>query len=137
VPDGGAGEVGLLAPARPRLTMVTDMVPSNPVEVLEYLDAAGRSPFARWFNGLNAAAAAKVTTALTRIAQDHFSQAKGVGSGAYEYKIDFGPCYRLYFGKDGKQLVILLGGGTKKGQQQDIAIAIARWRDYKQRKARG
>jgi putative addiction module killer protein len=53
-----------------------------------------------------------------------------------EYRIDFGPGYRIYFGKDGDVLVILLGGGTKKGQQHDIAAAHARWKDYKQRKPR-
>ncbi len=49
-------------------------------------------------------------------------------------KIDFGPGYRVYFGKDSQHLVILLGGGTKKRQQRDIAAAIADWQDYKQRK---
>jgi phage-related protein len=65
-----------------------------------------------------------------------FSNVKGVGSGVLEYRIDFGPGYRIYFGKDGDVLVILLGGGTKKGQQHDIAAAHARWKDYKQRKPR-
>jgi len=51
-----------------------------------------------------------------------------------EYKIDFGPGYRIYFGKDGERLVILVGGGTKKRQQRDIAGAKAIWKDYKQRK---
>lgn len=67
--------------------------------------------------------------------QGNFSNAKGVGSGLYEYRIDFGPGYRIYFGKDGERLVILLGGGTKRRQQEDIATALARWQDYKQRKA--
>jgi putative addiction module killer protein len=56
---------------------------------------------------------------------------KGVGSGVLEYRIDFGPGYRIYFGKDGDQLVILLGGGSKKRQQHDIAAAIALWPSYK------
>jgi len=58
-----------------------------------------------------------------------------VGAGAYEFRIDFGPGYRIYFGKDGNLLVILLAGGTKKRQQEDIASALARWQDDKQRKA--
>jgi putative component of toxin-antitoxin plasmid stabilization module len=57
---------------------------------------------------------------------------KGVGSGVQEYRIDFGPGYRIYFGKDGDRLVILLGGGTKRRQQN--ALALARWTDYKKRK---
>jgi putative addiction module killer protein len=48
--------------------------------------------------------------------------------------MDFGPGYRVYFGKDGETLVILLGGGTKKRQQPDIAAAQQLWREYKQRK---
>jgi putative addiction module killer protein len=59
---------------------------------------------------------------------------KGVGAGVSESRIDFGPGYRIYFGKDGERIVILLGGGTKKRQQKDINDAIARWQDYKKRK---
>jgi putative addiction module killer protein len=104
------------------------------VEVREYLDRSGRSPFAEWFDGLHAQAAAKVVSAMTRMELGNFSNAKGVGSGVYEYKLDFGPGYRIYFGKDGEILVILLGGGTKRRQQKDIDSAIARWQDYKRRK---
>lgn len=104
------------------------------VDVREYLDPSGRSPYAEWFDSLNAQAAAKVTTAVTRISQGNFSNVKGVGAGVYEYALDFGPGYRIYFGKDGERLVILLGGGTKKRQQKDINDAIVRWQDYKKRK---
>jgi len=106
------------------------------VRIVEYLTAAGASPYARWFDRLNAEAAAKVTTALYRLAQGNFSRVEGVGSGVFEYRIDFGPDYRIYFGKDGGSLVILLGGGTKKRQQKDIAAALQSWDDYKRRKAR-
>ena len=104
------------------------------VEVLQYLDPTGRSPFAEWFDGLNAQAAAKVATAITRIGLGNFSNVKGVGAGVYECRLDFGPGYRIYFGKDGETVVILLGGGTKKRQRRDIDDAIARWQDYKRRK---
>jgi putative addiction module killer protein len=75
-----------------------------------------------------------VTTAITRIELGNFSNGKGVGAGVFEYKIDFGPGYRIYFGKDGDKLVILIGGGSKKHQSQDIAAAKERWADYKKRK---
>jgi putative addiction module killer protein len=104
------------------------------VEILEYLDAGGRSPFAGWFDRLDAPAAAKVTIALSRIGRGNLSNAKAVGGGVQEFRIDFGPGYRVYFGRDGDALVILLGGGTKQRQQQDIANAHARWDDYKRRK---
>lgn len=51
-------------------------------------------------------------------------------------RIDFGPGYRVYFGRDGNTLIILLGGGTKTHQQQDIEIARGLWREYKRRKRR-
>ena len=95
------------------------------VEVREYLDRRGHSPFAAWSDRLNREAAVKVAAALARIQQGNFSNAKGVGAGAHEFRIDFGPGYRIYFGKDGETLVILLGGGTKKRQQRDISAAIA------------
>lgn len=90
------------------------------VRLHEYLDASGRNEYRTWFNGLNVAAATKVTVALERLAAGNTSSIKPVGEGVSEYKIDFGPGYRIYFGKDGDRLVILLGGGTKKRQSQDI-----------------
>ena len=75
-----------------------------------------------------------MATAVTRISLGNFSNVEGVGSGVFEYKLDFGPGYRIYFGKDGDKLVILLGGGTKKRQPRDISAALANWQDYKQRK---
>lgn len=104
------------------------------IDVREYNDREGRSPYGVWFDRLNAQAAAKVATALTRLANSNFSTVKGVGSGVFECRIDFGPGYRVYFGKDGERLVILLGGGTKKRQQRDIADALVNWQDYKRRK---
>ncbi len=90
-------------------------------ELREYLDADGRSVFGRWFADLDAAAAARVATALTRLERGNFSNVEPVGEGVTEYKIDFGPGYRIYFGQDGGDLVILLAGGTKKRQSRDIA----------------
>ena len=104
------------------------------VTIREYLDPNGRSPYAKWFNRLNAPAAAKVATALIRMEQANFSTSKGVGEGVFECRIDFGPGYRIYFGKDGDNLVILLGGGTKKRQQKDISLAKVLWKEYKRRK---
>ena len=66
--------------------------------------------------------------------QGNFSNVKGVGSGVPEYRIDFGPGYRIYFGKNGSHLVILIGGGTKKRQSQDIAAAQRCWANYKRRR---
>ena len=104
------------------------------IRVAEYLDSDGRSFFGRWFEDLEATAAAKISAALYRLAQGNFSNVKGVGSGVFEYRIDFGPGYRIYFGKDGATVVILLGGGTKKRQSRDIEAAADAWADYKRQK---
>jgi len=104
------------------------------IPVLEYLDSNGNSLFAKWFANLNAPAAAKVTTALIRIEQGNFSNSKSVGAGVFEYRIEFGPGYRIYFGKYGETVVILLGGGTKKHQSEDILAARSCWQDFKARK---
>jgi putative addiction module killer protein len=112
------------------------MLPSQTVEIFEYLDRKGCSPYGEWFDSLSAPAAAKVTVAITRLAQGNFSNVKGVGGGIYEYRVNFGPGLRIYLGRDGESLVILLAGGTKKRQQNDIENAQARWQDYKKRKVR-
>ena len=104
------------------------------IAIREYIDLNGRSPYAKWFNRLNASAAAKVATALVRMEQGNFSNSKGIGEGVFECRIDFGPGYRIYFGKDGDTLVILLGGGTKKRQQKDIVNTKILWKEYKRRK---
>ncbi|MCL4795080.1 MAG: type II toxin-antitoxin system RelE/ParE family toxin [Bryobacteraceae bacterium] len=106
------------------------------IEIREYLDAHGRSPFTRWFEGLNALAAARVTVALTRLGHGNFSNVEGVGRGVFELKIEFGPGYRVYFGKDGERIVILLGGSSKKRQSAAITAAQVAWAEYKRRKGR-
>ena len=73
-------------------------------------------------------------TAVARMEQGNLSNVKSVGDGVLEYRIDFGPGYRVYFGRDGAVLMILLTGGTKKRQQKDIEAARGCWADYKQRR---
>lgn len=103
-------------------------------QVRELLLEDGSSPYADWFRSLPADAAAKVVTANLRMQQGNLSNVKwfrGIG----EYRIDFGPGWRIYLAKDGAQIIVLLGGGSKKGQQADIDRAVALWSDYKRRKA--
>ena len=104
------------------------------VEIREYVDSRGRSPFGRWFNGLDAVAGARVRTALARMEAGNMSNVRGVGGGVLEYRIHAGPGYRIYFGRDGSVLVILLGGGTKARQQKDINRSHGLWREYNHRK---
>ncbi len=101
--------------------------------VEELLLEDGTSPYADWFHTLGPVEAAKVTVAKLRMEQGNLSGVKwfrGIG----EYKIDWGPGYRIYLAKDGKTLIVLLGGGTKKRQQKDIKRAFELWKRYKKRK---
>lgn len=107
------------------------MVPTIRIE--EY-SIDGRSPFGEWHDRLDAQTAAVVSVAIGRLAEGNTSNVKSIGEGASELKINRGPGYRIYFGWDGNVLVILLGGGTKQRQQNDIDAALRRWRDYKARK---
>jgi len=102
-------------------------------EIREYT-VEGRSPFAEWFDRLDAVTADRVDRYIRRLESDNFGVAKGVGEGVSELRLDFGPGYRVYFGRDGKTLIILLGGGSKRRQGADIAAAIARWKHYKRTK---
>jgi putative addiction module killer protein len=104
------------------------------IEVREYVDAHGHTPYRDWIVQLDTTARVRIITAVLRMEQGNFSAAKGVGSGVSELRLDFGPGYRVYFGKDGERLVILLGGGSKRRQQADIQSAHALWAEYKKRK---
>ena len=103
--------------------------------VVEFLLEDGSSPYAEWFISLDPIAAAKVTVAKLRIEQGNLSNVewfRGIG----EYKIDWGPGYRIYLARDGSTIIVLLGGGTKKRQQRDIERAIDLWESYNRRKGR-
>ena len=112
------------------------MLPPRAVELRYFLTVSGKSPFEEWFSSLDAIAAAKIVVALARIEQGNLSNVKSVGEGVMEQRIDWGPGYRIYFGRDGAVLVILLTGGTKRRQQRDIAAAKTYWADYQRRRPR-
>ncbi len=97
----------------------------------EYLDHRGNSTFAQWFHSLGSPTARKVRNVLSRMEAGNLSDVKALGRGVFERRIDFGPGYRIYFGRVGPLVIILLGGGAKDGQQQDIRQAQERWDDYK------
>ena len=103
------------------------------IRVEEYLREDGSSPYGQWFDALDVRAAAKVTTAQLRIEMGNTSSIKWFG-GMGECVIDWGPSYRIYLAKDGETLIVLFGGGTKRGQQRDIEQAKALLAEYKARK---
>ena len=102
-------------------------------EIREYVES-GKSPFAEWFDSLDAAAAARVDKYVRRLEAGNFGAAKALNEGVFELRLDFGPGYRVYYGRDGKTIIILLGGGSKRRQPADIAAAVERWKKFKQAK---
>jgi putative addiction module killer protein len=93
------------------------MLPITMIELRYFVASAGDCPFEDWFAELDAIAASKVAVALARMETGNLSNAKTVGAGVLEFRIDWGPGYRVYFGRDGDVLIILLTGGTKRRQQ--------------------
>ncbi len=103
------------------------------MKVQEYIKEDGSSPYKDWFDSLDALAAAKVTVAKSRLELGNTSNVKWF-DGIGEYKINWGSGYRIYLSQDGKELIVLFGGGTKKNQQSDIEYAKILYEEYKRRK---
>ena len=99
-------------------------------EVREYVED-DRSPFGDWFDGLDPQTASRVDRHIRRMETGNFGDSKPVQDGVHELRLDFGPGFRVYYGRDGKVLVVLLGGGTKRRQTADIQAAVERWKRYK------
>ena len=103
------------------------------IRVEEYICQDGTNPYKKWFDDLDPQAAAKIVTAKLRLELGNTSSVKWF-DGIGEYVIDSRPGYRVYLAKDGDTLIILFGGGTKRGQQKDIERAKALHIEYKVRK---
>ncbi|MCH8156159.1 MAG: type II toxin-antitoxin system RelE/ParE family toxin [Nitrospinae bacterium] len=104
-------------------------------EVLIYVTENGKVPFQTWLNGLkDRKGRYLIKTRIDRIEDGNFGDCKSVGQGIFELRIKYGSGYRVYFGKDGDHIVLLLCGGTKSSQQKDITTARKYWLNYKERK---
>ena len=104
------------------------------ITVLHYLTAAGSCPFREWMASIkDKAVRATVAARINRVRSGTMGDWKAVGEGVFELRIDRGPGYRVYFGRDGKTVVILLTGGEKRTQDSDIRKAKGYWRDYETR----
>lgn len=104
------------------------------MRIEEYLRPDRSSPYRKWFDSLDPQAAAKVAVATVRLGQGNTSRVKWF-EGIGEYVIDWGPGYRIYLARDGADLIILFGGGTKRRQRNDIAFAKVLNTEYQARKA--
>src|SRR5271168_4956203 len=96
-------------------------------EIREFTEN-GRSPFAEWFDDLDAVTAERVDRYIRRLEAGNFGAAKSLQDGVFELRLDFGPGYRVYYAREGRTIIILLGGGSKRRQDADIAAAVERWK---------
>ncbi len=104
------------------------------MELHYYQSVAGRQPFVEWMEGLkDARSRAKIEIRLARVVAGNFGDVKSVGDGVMELRIDWGPGYRIYFARVGRTVILLLGGGDKSSQAEDIQRAKIRFKDFKNR----
>jgi putative addiction module killer protein len=107
------------------------------IEVRHYINNVGRDVFDEWLTELpDPGAQAKIAVRINRLAVGNFGDCKSLGRGLYEFRIDWGPGYRVYYTMIGKQSVLLLCGGDKRKQASDIERAAAYLADYKSRTGR-
>lgn len=107
---------------------------SEPRELLIYETDQGDTPFSSWLDSLrDREARARIKKRLDRVASGNFGDYRSVGDGVFELRIDCGPGYRVYFVKVGIPIVLLLCGGDKSTQNQDIVQVKQFWADFKQR----
>lgn len=100
-----------------------------------YLTEKGEKPFREWLDGLkDIAARQKVRIRLDRARLGNLGRNRSVGEGVFELKIDYGPGYRVYYALEGRTVILLLLGGDKSGQREDIVLAREYWKDHKRRK---
>jgi len=107
-----------------------------PVEIRYYQTASEKRPFQEWLDGLDGTLQQIVAARMARIRRGLFGDAEPVGEGVFELRLDVGPGYRIYYGKSGKVVVILLHAGEKKRQSANIQRARAYWQDFLRRTTR-
>jgi putative addiction module killer protein len=104
------------------------------IEIRRYGTAEGRDVFGEWLAKLaDLKARARIAVRIDRLAGGNFGDSKSIGEGLHELRIDWGPGYRVYYGKIETTCVLLLCGGDKRKQSADIKKALAYWKDYRKR----
>jgi putative addiction module killer protein len=106
-----------------------------PCEIEYFVAENGRKPFREWLERLrDAEGRAKIRIRLDRVRLGNLGDSRSVGDGVHELRVDHGPGYRVYFGREGARLILLLLGGDKSSQRRDIARAKELWNEHKGRK---
>ena len=100
------------------------------VRVREFVTAGGAAPYREWLLELDRVTRARIQARVLRFEGANFGDARSVGGGVLEARVMFGAGYRIYFGRDGVALVLLLVGGSKASQTRDIRLAQVYWREY-------
>ncbi len=104
------------------------------MELRIYIDRSGHSPFEAWLDALpDRMARARIRARLTRVEAGNLGDCKPLRDGVMELRLDQGPGYRVYLSRQGPVLLLLLCGSDKKGQEREIAQAIAYLKDWKER----
>lgn len=103
-------------------------------EVRIYARSDGSEPFTEWLRGLrDGTTRNRIRQRIARLRLGNFGDSRSVGDGVLELRIHFGPGFRVYFGREGASVVILLCGGDKSSQERDIDRAMEYWRDHRSR----
>jgi putative addiction module killer protein len=105
--------------------------------VREYLTADGKSPFRKWLDSLSTEVRARIQARVLRFETGNLGDHRSVRRGVWEARVMFGPGYRIYFGKDGTSIIVLLVGGDKRSQAKDISRAQGFWGEYLEAKRHG
>ena len=104
----------------------------TPKKILVYMDEYGNEPYTQWFIGLrDKKSKSRIESRLQRLAAGLYGDCESVGEGVFELRMFFWPGYRVYFGEDAENIVVLLCGGDKSSQKRDIKMAKAYWQEYK------
>ncbi len=107
------------------------------IHIQEYLTAAGKSPYQQWLDSVDVSVKARIQARIFRFELGNLGDHKAVGKGVWEARIQFGAGYRVYFGKDGDRLILLLLGGSKSSQSRDIKKAQEYWSEYLEESSHG
>jgi putative addiction module killer protein len=106
----------------------------NELKLIPFINSKGKEPFTDWIFGLDSLTRKRILVRLARIQAGNFGDCKCIGERLFELRLFFGKGYRIYFGKDVENIIILLGGGSKNTQVNDIAKAKSNWEYYCEQK---
>lgn len=106
---------------------------TSPKKLIDYETTNGEVPIRNWLDGLDGTISARIEARLKRVAIGNLGDTKPIGQGVSELRLTFGSGYRIYFGQHEDEIIILLCGGDKSSQSDDIEMAKSYWLDFKRR----